>query len=342
MSVTFRPSALPKLAACVKYESQPFAGAAASRGTRMDEAFRHLLMGEMDAIDALDEMDADAVSWAVKTVETLALGSPVLADEDDLRIECLGMTGTADAACAAANISFDLKSGEIRNYREQMAAYALGFMDRFFEESWTCYLVYCDQRQVFRLDFTRESAERIVREVIAAALDDEAVATPCEYCDWCAKRFTCRTRLEGVAWWAGKDPATIDWDAELVDTGKLAAFLDMCRVIASEGGLQDMAKERAKAFLQDGKEVPGYGLRNRAGSEFVNPTNVGHYIQELGFDAILRAYGNLAANKLREIWAEKKPSTAFPDSIVETGAGSQFVAALPKKKAAKKKAQPTT
>ena len=40
-----RPSLLPKLAQCPCYVSSPDAGEAARRGTRMDDAFRSLLMG---------------------------------------------------------------------------------------------------------------------------------------------------------------------------------------------------------------------------------------------------------------------------------------------------------
>lgn len=276
--------------------------------------------------------------WAVETAKLLAGGSPILTKEEDLKVEMLGMTGTADGAIPAKNAALDLKSGEIRNYREQVAAYSIGMMDKYFEDAWTYYLLFCDQRQVVRHDFTREEAEAIVLGVKASVLDPEAVATPCEYCDWCRLRYSCRKRLEGVAWWAGKDPASIDWDAELADTLKLSQILDMFGIIAKEGGLNDMARSRALAFLQQKIDVPGYALRNRAGSEFVNPTNVGHHIQALGFDVVLRAYGNLSAKKFREAWESKKPGEPVPD-VIETGPGSQFVTALPKKKKKEAKAE---
>lgn len=334
---TLRPSALPKLAACPKYESDPVSGPAAERGTLLDKAFRAILAGQdPPQIDADDRLSVD---WAVRTVRLLSGDDPVISDEAELRVEMLGMEGTADAACPPRLTTFDLKSGEVRNYLEQMAAYAIGFMDKYFADAWTCQLIYLDQRLVIRHDFTREQAEQIVLAVKASVLDPQAVATPCEYCDWCRLRYSCWTRLEGVAWWAGSDPATIDWDAELADAVKLAQILDLFQIITKEGGLNDMARARALDMLKNGIEVPGYALRNRAGSEFVNPNNVGHHIQALGFDVVLRAYGNLSAKKFLAAWQEKKPGTEPPADIIETGPGCQFVAAVPKKKAKKSPSQ---
>jgi hypothetical protein len=241
------------------------------------------------------------------------------------------MTGTADAAIPDEDASIDIKTGEERDYHAQQAAYALGFMDRFFCDEWTVFLLYCDLRKVVKLAFARTEAENIVRHVVAKVQDEMARPTPCEYCDWCAKKYSCRERLEGVAWWAGKDPATIDWDEELSDPDRLAQFLDLCAVIAKDGGLNDMARSRAKAFLLDGKSVPGYALRSRKGSEWVLPNDVGHVITRMGFGPVLDAYGNLSADKFRALWAEKITDLPFPEGVVQVGPGSQFVAATKKK-----------
>ena len=53
-----RPSLLPKLAQCPCYVSSPDAGEAAQRGTRMDDAFRSLLMG-VDEFRACEHLKAD-------------------------------------------------------------------------------------------------------------------------------------------------------------------------------------------------------------------------------------------------------------------------------------------
>ena len=56
----------------------------------------------------------------------------VLAREDDCRVKILNLTGTADAIVPTKLTHFDLKTGARRNYREQMAAYALGLMGAHF------------------------------------------------------------------------------------------------------------------------------------------------------------------------------------------------------------------
>jgi hypothetical protein len=322
--MSLRPSSLPKLDACAKYEGSAVAGPAADRGTELDALYRAVLAGT-GTLDLAND-DHRSVGWAVDTTRLISHGSPILSAEDDLRIEAAGMTGTADAAIPDEDVSIDLKTGEERDYHQQQAAYALGFMDRFFTDAWTIFLLYCDLRKAVKHTFTRAEAEHTVRSVIAKAKDPLARPTPCEYCDWCAKKFTCRERLEGVAWWAGKDPATIDWDVELADPARLAAFLDLCSIIAKDGGLNEMARSRAKDMLVAGTSVPGYALRNRKGSEFVLPIDVGRWIGRIGFGAILDAYGTLSAEKFRAAWHEKMPAEPFPDNIVQIGPGSQFIA----------------
>ena len=79
-----RPSLLPKLAQCPCYVSAPDAGEAAQRGTRMDAAFRALLMGvdEFRACEHLKADEKESILWAVKTVRTLCSGEEVIADKN--------------------------------------------------------------------------------------------------------------------------------------------------------------------------------------------------------------------------------------------------------------------
>jgi hypothetical protein len=329
--MSLRPSSLPKLAACAKYESSPVAGPAADRGTAMDALYRGVLAGT-DTIDHAQD-DHRSVAWAVDT--TILLAGPrgrIETREENLRVEACGMPGTADALLLDRDTSIDLKTGEERNYLEQQAAYALGFMEAHWVDEWTVFLLYCDLRKMVKLEFTREEAEQIVRGVLAKVHDPEATATPCDYCGWCARKFTCRERLEGVAWWAGKDPATIDWDTELADPVKLAQFLDLCAVITRDGGLNDMARSRAKDLLINKVDVPGYALRSKKGAEWVLPNDVGHWIQRMGHGAVLEAYGNLGAEKFRALWRDRVTDQPFPEGMVQVGPGSQYVTKTTKKK----------
>jgi len=74
-----RHSALPKLAQCPCYESNPVAGPAAERGTKIDAAFRALLMAKPVTGDLTTE-ELEAVMWAVDTARDIAAGAEIEAD----------------------------------------------------------------------------------------------------------------------------------------------------------------------------------------------------------------------------------------------------------------------
>ena len=168
-----RPSLLPKLAQCPCYVSSPDAGEAARRGTRMDAAFRALLMGvdEFRACEHLKADEKESILWAVKTVRTLCSGEEVIADKNRCAFpqwhpRVTG--GEADCLCPALGKLFDLKSGQIRNYWEQQASYAKSFMEREFLDEITCHLLYCDQQQIVTRKFTYREAISIVNGVVDA------------------------------------------------------------------------------------------------------------------------------------------------------------------------------
>ena len=150
--------------------TNPVAGPAAARGTLLDGCFRELLStGEMPRMEGLGEEDMQAVQWAAWTLRSMACGEEILSLDEHCRVETPGMEhiGTADAIVPGLLMSADLKTGQIRNYREQMAAYALGLMEMHFAGRWTCELLFCDQRQVVTHQFSYEEAFEIVNGVLA-------------------------------------------------------------------------------------------------------------------------------------------------------------------------------
>ena len=92
-----RPSMLPKLALCGHYRPDA-AGDAAARGTAMDAAFRELIASGQNTT-GLESEELEAVAWAADTAQALAVGWPLFSDETQLKIEALGLTGTADLLC---------------------------------------------------------------------------------------------------------------------------------------------------------------------------------------------------------------------------------------------------
>ena len=323
--MSLRPSNLPKLAVCACYVSNPDAGPAAARGSALDALFRARMQGDLNQAEMFYQPSADdlaAVEWAVNTLRVLVADSVVLTREEDCRVLIQGFEnpGTADALILDRLAHADLKTGAMRNYREQMAAYALGLMEAHFASEWTAYLLFCDQREVVTLRFTYEQAKATVQRVIAGYRAPDKTPALCEYCGWCAKSETCEARVALVDKSLATADPRFDFKAVLADSNKLGLFLTGCAVL---DGFREKAEAVAKERLQAGVEVPGWKLVTRRGPEFVDHVTMGLHIQALGFGSVLAAYGNLSAKKFREIWEQKIPrDKPFPEEAVKHGKAS--------------------
>lgn len=305
-----RHSALPKLAQCACYESNPVAGPAAERGTRLDAAFRAFLMGNPVPVE-LSETEQESVMWAVDKVRELADGAPIEADEAKLKVVTPGMKheGTEDARAAVRLKSFDLKSGSLRSYREQACAYALGNMERDFAQEWTVYMVFCDQREVVEYHFTYEQAKEIVTEVLAAVNDPAKVPTPCEYCSWCRKADTCVARTTPVTeTLAVVESPVFSLEAlksEIVaDPERLGMFLQKAAMFED---FVDEVKTAAKEQMATGVVVPGWKLQEEAGREHFDRIAIvrAAIAGKSGLDDLVANLGGkMTGSKFRE-WCSK-------------------------------------
>lgn len=327
-----RPSLLPKLAACPRYRSEKDAGPAAERGTEMDDHFRAIVAADnpeqavAKAAAALDDEAADAVAWAIDLAYVLSGGHRLEAREEHLRIECCGMTGTADLLCEGGKWSADLKSGQIRNYKEQQAAYALGFMDKFFEDEWTVYLIYCDQREHVRLEYTREEAKSIVYEQIARYYDPELAPTPCDYCGWCANQFRCVPRIEQAMPLVAIDDDDPERAFEIIlaDNNKLAAFLKACKTVKDmEQKARDTAKARLVEGKKDGLKIKGVSLVTKKGSQVLPAEALAPIAEKVGTKELLSSLGSVTKKKAEKLFAEADIELPA-DALIET-AGTCYV-----------------
>ena len=97
---------------------------------------------------------------------------------------------------------FDLKTGQKRDYKQQMAAYALGVMQKYGDKELTCHLVYSRFKGVDKFSLTREQAEDIVYAIVDSVNDPTRSPWPCEYCAWCARKESC-TALKHFAYTIG-------------------------------------------------------------------------------------------------------------------------------------------
>jgi len=97
--------------------------------------------------------------------------------------------GSMDAYCKGH--LFDLKTGLKRDYKQQMAAYALGVMQKFGDKKLTCHLIYSKYKKAEKFDITIEEAEDIVYAIIDSVEDPTRSPWPCDYCRWCGRKENC-------------------------------------------------------------------------------------------------------------------------------------------------------
>ena len=145
--MSLRHSMLPKVAACACYQPSGGSSPAAQRGTKMDEAYRAAISGNIALLDQLSDSEKQAVQWAIENTIKYSLSdwfgpykAEIIIDEKKLKVKTSGMdhVGTEDARIPDKHLSLDLKTGQIRNYKEQMAAYALGNMETYFLQRIDC------------------------------------------------------------------------------------------------------------------------------------------------------------------------------------------------------------
>lgn len=328
-----RPSLLPKLAQCPCFVSSPCAGEAAERGTRMDTAFRNLLMGveEFKACQHLQPDEKESILWAVKTVRTLCSGEEVIADKNRCTFpqwhpRVTG--GEADCICPILGKLFDLKSGQIRNYWEQQASYAKSIMEREFLDEVTCHLLFCDQQQIVTRKFTYQEAIDIVNGVVDT-IDRGGGPRLCEYCGWCAAQDTCRLRNQAAGealTLAASGALEESFAAISQDPAKLADFVAKAAILES---YVEKGRKKILEYLSNNKEVPGFKRISCKGKSTMAPEDVAKYATWIGVPKLLKAYGPLSAATFRKLFEEALPEKKFPEELVKTGAGYSYIKQTP-------------
>jgi len=328
-----RPSSLPKLALCGQFEGRPGTSDAAARGTRVDTLMRHLWQTGEYLDGAEDEQRL--ANWAAGTLLKLSKGKGGVTTDDiacKVYVPLLGMAGTMDAVCPSQRWLADLKTGQRHNYREQMAAYALGCMVAHMELEWTAHLLFADQDEVVSETFTFDEA----RAVVQAALDN--VGKPPvinDYCQWCAKSLTCPVRVDdaGKAMTATASALPVEQDtgflAMIEDPERLGLFLTRCQTFDD---FREAAEAKARELLAAGQAVPGWRLQKPRSSEFVDGAVIVAAVEEgtIGLVDVIKTVGSISGRKARELW--NAAGAVFPESVVQTKTGAAPLVAIKLKK----------
>jgi len=321
-----RPSLLPKLEECACFTPSTGQSEAAIRGTLLDTGFRSF-MQKKDLVGDFKPEDIEAILWASETLKALAGGDEILTSEDNCKVEIpsFKMQGTADAIVPSKQMLADLKSGQVRDYKAQMAAYALGLMQEHWANTWMCHLLFCDQKEIVTLQFTFEEASQYIKNIVDAYLDKNKIATPCDYCEWCELSTTCSARVSaaieplGVAA-APEERTTQIFELILKDPEKLGDFLTKCKILEK---FQVKAEDAARNFLESGQVIEGWKLGKSRESEYVEARKVYEYKEKLGLGDIFESYGSMSGTKFRKLWAERFGENAIPEGIINKKSSKQ-------------------
>ena len=319
-----RHSSLPKLALCGQYEGASGTSAAASRGTMLDEHFRHAWTTSEFPNRDLSEEDAQAVRWAINQCLLLGgIADGLTTDEKACKIVTSGIPhqGTADGVAVKGQWLVDLKSGQIYDYSAQMAAYALGLMQENFAQEWTTHLLFCDQREMVTEHWTYQSAydlvDSILKNVGTAPKENQ-------YCNWCAKSLTCPARVAAkdgaIVAVAGLAPTVQDdgFLALLNDPESLGKFLKQCATLED---FRDAAKAKARELLEAGQQVPGWKLQKPRATEFVDAEYIAQAVEsgKIGAANAIMAGGSMSAKKAEALFSEA--GAVMPEGIVSRKVG---------------------
>ena len=300
---------LPKLEGCPVYVSQWTTSPAAERGTRVDRWIRDRIHIIMDH-EPMPEEEKETVMWGVHKLLELAGDHNLECRETHLAmsVPALSKVGTADALCVAGGWLADIKTGQVRDYLAQAAAYSWACMERYFADYWVAHIIYVDQRLVRTYEFTIEEAEKITRRAIDRATWVHAKPTPCEYCDWCANKDTCsalvvqsKAALAEVAS-VNKDSLTIIRDRILADPHQLSDFAKRYKFFEKEMAepLIDALKERLAA----GDDIPGWKVSTSEGREYVEAAAIAKASANVSKETLILALGGkMTGAKFREFCA---------------------------------------
>ena len=310
------------------FEGAGGSSAAAERGTAIDIAIRNLIAGnELEPMADVVGFDFSPIAYGVEELKRLAKGSFIETREEYLAMAVPGLSklGTADAVCKAEKWVADIKTGQLRNYRDQLQAYSLACMEDNFEMSWTAHVIYVDQAMIRSYDFTYEEAKQGTQRVIDRATSADAKPTPSEYCSWCKHFNNChaivRQAESAIALIPDINGNSIDAIRQriLATAESMGAFAKEWKLAEKE--IAEPVLGHLKTRLENGDEVPGWKLTSMSGRKFVETEAIAKASQNITKETLILALGGKMSEKsYLELCAN---NGVEPDqTAVQTGAHS--------------------
>lgn len=301
MSKEISPSTLPKLAECALFEGAGGTSTAAERGTAVDLAIRNLI-SEQNNVTFIGE-DSSPIDFGVNQLKRLAKGSFIETREEYLAMAVPGLSklGTADAVCKEQKWVADIKTGQVRDYRNQLQAYSLACMEDNFEMSWTAHVIYVDQAMIRSYDFTYEEAKQGTQRIIDRATSAEAKPTPCEYCSWCKHYNNCNAIVRQAESAIALIPEATGNSIEAIKERilstpeSLGSFIREWKLAEKE--IAEPLLGHLKTRLESGDEVAGWKLTSVSGRKFVEADAIAKAAEGISKETLILAMGGKLSEK---------------------------------------------
>jgi CRISPR/Cas system-associated exonuclease Cas4 (RecB family) len=323
-------SRLDKLSHCLHFEGKP-AGKPAARGTDIHTDIEAVVKGEKSPSSVSIELSAARVKTWLPTIlsiedkfsllgrnfEELTFGYPDYIGEDE----------------EGNLVVLDIKSGSQppESYRLQLTAIALAAMDEYEQESCKCVLVYTDSGEDYAFDVTYAEAQEAIYPLFERiANHHNEPPQENDFCNWCAKKSTCPvwvTPAQSVAVMeeSSLDLPTFSKEWILASPENAAKFWTAYKKFT---GLVESweVDDKIKAWLGEGKAVPGWKTQTRKGRQSVDTDKVlSLVVPEIGL-AHSSKFLTVKPKELQETWA-KFTSNPLPVEITEGESTVSLVAA---------------
>ena len=310
MNQRFRPSAHPAIAQCPQYEGDSIERDYSELGTKRHEALKmyNEEEGLTDAISKLDPESQEGVIWASDYINTHTRATPVW--EQTIAIGCGaegdGIKGTPDATDNIANI-FDFK-WRIRDYKEQMAAYALGIMQANWLPAIKCHLLFGESKKAVTHYFTFAEAQKIVNDTIKFG-ESGAPPNPCDYCNWCGKVKDCPAMLERAN---AITAAREDWKLEQYHSSEIQSPEDMSKALRLAREISkwcEAVEYHAKQLAVMNNGLPGYKIQERKGKRVITDISNACKLSGIDPDKFIEAC-TVSMTKLEDLYLETADFTS--------------------------------
>lgn len=293
---TLAPSSLPAILKCAQFRSRPGNTEWSLKGNEHHVEFARLIKGDASLASQLPLEERAGVEWAAQYVRGLA-SAEALRVEDRIKIFDDQFNeisfGTIDAwqpnvamtwgapAPELENCTpeiWDYKSGYVfRDYDPQMAAYALGAMQRTGTKR--CYATILWGRRQFAEKRLWEYAEALalVLKAKAAREDQRSAPVICDYCGWCNNTPICSAYLARVE---ALRVARPDWQLAHYHADRIDDPAEMAKALALAKQLKDWieaVEERAADMAKRrGLTLPGWKLKERKGARVIGDMAKGY------------------------------------------------------------------